>query len=393
MSEPRRPSRLAVSLNSLTRRKNLPLPEGAIRFDQGDPYFNTPAPIRRALAEAVDSGMVHYADPEGDPELRRVVAQRISERTGRAYAPRQTVITHGATAALAASILATVDPGAGVIIPEPSYSLYSDLVHMAGGVPLYVGCPPPEFSLDLDAIASLAPRASVMVLCHPCNPTGRVYTRDELEELGRIAERYDLLLISDEAYDHIIYQPETFASALDVRRLADRLVYIQTLSKTYAMTGWRIGYLVAPPEIAAACGRIHRTFVGPVNSAVQRAAMVALAHGDEWHLSMLHDYRVRRDLVVQALRESSNGHSIRAPEGTFYMLAPHPAGTSSEKMAELALQEGVAVRPGSEYGASGEGFVRIAFTTGIDDIVEGMARLKRAFERVGSAADSNARWR
>src|SRR5581483_1193225 len=130
---------------------------------------------------------------------------------------------------------------------------------------------------------------SVMVLCQPCNPTGRVYTRQELEELGRLAERYDLLLISDEAYDHIVYEPETFTSALDIRRLAERLVYTQTLSKTYAMTGWRIGYLVAPPEIAAGCARIHRTFVGPVNSAVQRAAIVALAHGDEWHLSMLHD--------------------------------------------------------------------------------------------------------
>jgi aspartate aminotransferase len=297
------------------------------------------------------------------------------------------VITHGATAALAAAILGTVDPGAGVIIPEPSYSLYSDLVHMAGGLPMYAPCPPPDFRPDIDAIAALAPRASVIVVCHPTNPTGHVYTRQELEELGRIAERHDLLLISDEAYDHIVYQPDAFTSALDVRRLADRLLYVQTLSKTYAMTGWRIGYLVAPPDLASACARIHRTFVGAVNSAVQRAAIVALAHGDEWHLSMLDEYRTRRDLVVQTLLEAPNGQRILPPDGTFYVLAPHPQGVSSEQMAELAAREGVAVRPGSEYGASAEGFVRIAFTRSTNEILEGMARLRRAFERVASAPD------
>jgi aspartate/methionine/tyrosine aminotransferase len=385
MSQRRLASKLAVGLVAQTRRKAQSLPRGVIRFDQGDPYFNTPLPIRRALAEAVDSGVVHYADPEGDPGLRQAVAQRISERTGRPYAPERTVVTHGATAALAAAILGTVDPGDGVIIPEPSYSLYSDLVHMAGGVPLYAASSAPEFRLDLEAIAALAPHARLILVCQPCNPTGSVYTRDELEGLASIAERYDLLLVSDEAYDHIVYEPETFTSALDLPSLADRLLYVQSFSKTYAMTGWRVGYLGVPQDLANACGRIHRTFVGPVNSAVQRAAMVALAHGDEWHLEMLQEYRERRDLVVQALRAASIGQPVHPPDGTFYVLAAHPAGVSSERMAEIALAEGVAVRPGSEYGASGEGFVRIAFTLAVDELIEGMARLTRAFENVANA--------
>jgi aspartate/methionine/tyrosine aminotransferase len=390
MTPRRRASRLAISLASLTRRKAQLLPPGVIRFDQGDPYFNTPEPIRHALMEAVESGVVHYADPEGDPMLRQAVADRISDRTGRTCAPNQTVITHGATAALAAAILATVDQGEGVIIPEPSYSLYADLVHMAGGVPLYAASPAPEFRLDIEAVEALAPRARIIVLCHPCNPTGTVYTRPELEEVARIAERYDLLLVSDEAYDHIVYQPEAFTSALDVRRLTERLLYVQTFSKTYAMTGWRVGYLVAPPDLAAACARIHRTLVGPVNSAVQRAAMVALAHGDEWHVDMLHEYRERRDLVVEALRDTPCGPPARPPEGTFYILAAHPDGVSSEQMAEIALREGVAVRPGSEYGASSEGFVRIAYTLGIDELLGGMARLRRAFE-IAAHAPSTAK--
>ena len=255
MNQTSRSSRLATNLMLRTRRKPRVVPQGTIRFDQGDPYFNTPEPIRRALSDAVDAGVVHYADPEGDPTLRRRVAERVSERSGRWYEQQQVTITHGATGGLAAAILGTVDPGDGVIIPEPSYSLYADLVRMAGGQPLYSACPPPEFRVDTRAMAALATRAKLVVLCHPCNPTGIVYTRDELEEVARIAERHDLLVLSDEAYDHVVYEPDMFTSALDIPGLAGRLLYVQTFAKTYAMTGWRVGYLVTPPDIGPACAR------------------------------------------------------------------------------------------------------------------------------------------
>ena len=319
-----------------TRRKPRVVPQGTIRFDQGDPYFNTPEPIRRALSDAFDAGVVHYADSEGDPTLRRRVAERVSERSGRWYEQQQVTITHGATGGLAAAILGTVDPGDGVIIPEPSYSLYADLVRMAGGQPLYSACPPPEFRVDTRAMAALATRAKLVVLCHPCNPTGIVYTRDELEEVARIAERHDLLVLSDEAYDHVVYEPDMFTSALDIPGLAGRLLYVQTFSKTYAMTGWRVGYLVTPPDIGPACARIQHTLVGPVNSAVQRAASVALAHGDEWHREMLERYRRRRDLVVDALGALSSSPP-RPPQGTFYIFARHPGGVTSEQMTKIAL--------------------------------------------------------
>src|SRR5262249_20345074 len=193
-----RASRLGLNLMSLTRRKSQVLPPGAIRFDQGDPHFNTPEPIPRALSAAVEAGIVHYSDPEGDPELRAAVAERVSARSARTYAAEQVLVTHGATGALTAAILGTVNPGDGVLIPEPSYSLYSDLVHMAGGQPLYVACPPTGFRIDLDAIERLAPRARVVVLCHPCNPTGTVYARHEIETVAEIASRYDLLVVADE---------------------------------------------------------------------------------------------------------------------------------------------------------------------------------------------------
>src|SRR5262249_50230086 len=159
---------------------------------------------------------VHYADPEGDPPLRSSVAAQLRARTGRDLTPQQVVITHGATGGLTAAILGAINPGDGVIIAEPSYSLYADLVLFAGGRPLHPPCPPPEFRLDLSAIESLAPDARALVLCNPCNPTGAVYTRTEIEEIARIADRYDLLLIADEAYDHIVYEPATYTSALSV---------------------------------------------------------------------------------------------------------------------------------------------------------------------------------
>ncbi len=381
-------SRLAHKLMTQTRRKSQVLPPGIIRFDQGDPFFNTPAPIRAAVADALEAGLVHYADPEGDPPLRNSVATQLSQRTGRGFVPEQVVITHGATGGLAAAILGIVDPGDGVIIPEPSYSLYADLVLFAGGRPLHPACPPPEFRLDLAAIESLAADARAIVLCNPCNPSGTVYTRAEIESVAAIAIRHDLLLIADEAYDHIVYEPKSYTSALSIADLANRLIYVQTFSKTYAMTGWRIGYVAAPADLAPACSRIHRTLVGPVNSAVQRAAAVALEHGDEWHAEMLAQYRDRRDLVVDALRRVTEA-PVLPPEGTFYILAAHPRTVSSERMVEVATDHGVAVRPGSEYGPSGEGFLRVSYSLQSDQVVDGMDRLTRAFYEVSRGSNAS----
>jgi aspartate aminotransferase len=377
----KRISRLAHTLMTHTRRKSPQLAPGIIRFDQGDPYYNTPLPIREALMTALDDGVVHYADAEGDPPLRSSVAAHLTGRTGKDVSPHQVVITHGATGGLAAAILGVVDADDGVIIPEPSYSLYADLVLFAGGRPLHPPCPPPHFRLDLAAIERLAPHARVLVLCNPCNPTGAVFSRTELEEIARIAQRHDLVVIADEAYDHIVYDPTSFTSTLSVPALADRLIYVQTFSKTYAMTGWRIGYVAAPSDLAAACGRIHRTLVGPVNSAVQRAAAVALQHGDEWHQQMLADYRERRDLVVAALEQASETPDV-PPAGTFYILAGHPRAVTSEQMVEIAARHGVAVRAGSEYGASGEGYVRVSYSLDRSEVIEGMSRLLRAFDEV-----------
>jgi aspartate/methionine/tyrosine aminotransferase len=357
------------------------LAPGTVRLDNGDPDFNTPAPIREAHAAALAAGDVHYAHPQGTAALRGALAAQVRSLAGRPYGPEQIVVTHGATGALTAAILATVDPGDRVILPEPTYSLYADLVLMAGGRPVYVPTERPSFHLDIDAIAEAAPGARLLIVCNPCNPTGAVYTREELLAVAKLARKQDLLLIADEAYDHIVYEPARFTSFLELADAAEQLVYVQSFSKTYAMTGWRLGYLAAPAWLATACARVHRTLNGPVNSAVQAAALAALSLDGAWSRKMLAEYAERRGLMMDAFRQS--GTEIRPPEGTFYAFVPHSAAVTSERMADLAAAGGVAVRPGTEYGPSGEGFVRVAFSAAREDLAVGLQRLAAAMAATG----------
>jgi aspartate/methionine/tyrosine aminotransferase len=339
----------------------------------GDPCFPTPDPIREALAQAVSSGFTHYAHSQGDPELREALAHLLSRRSRRLYTPDQVLITHGASAALAVVMLALLDPGQRLIIPEPTYSLYADLATVAGAEVVFVRHRP-DLHLDVEGIAAVAPGARMVVICNPCNPTGAVYPRAELEALADIAVEHDLMVVCDEAYDHIVYDGVEFTSALEIEALAERLIYVQSFSKTYAMTGWRVGYLAAPREVVAAAASLHRTFNGPVNSAVQRAALAATMLPEGWAEGMRREYQARRDVVLRAVRRYPDLR-LQPPEGTFYAFLGYRLPLASTEVAKLALERGVAVRAGEEYGPGGEGFIRIAFSTDLSLLAEGLERL------------------
>ncbi|HZV51332.1 MAG TPA: aminotransferase class I/II-fold pyridoxal phosphate-dependent enzyme [Candidatus Dormibacteraeota bacterium] len=346
---------------------------GVVSLIAGDPDFPTPDPIRAALAEAMASGFTRYAHSQGDPELREVLASLLSRRSRHVYTPEQVLVTHGASAALAAVMLAVLDPGQRVIIPEPTYSLYADLAALAGAEIAFVRHRP-DLHLDLDGIAAAAPGARMVVVCNPCNPTGAVYSRAELEALAVIAREHGLLVLCDEAYDHVVYEGVDFTSALEIEGLAEQLVYVQSFSKTYAMTGWRVGYLAAPPDLVVVAASLHRTFNGPVNSAVQRAALAAATLSEEWSEGMRREYQARRDLVVRMV-QGVPGVRLQPPQGTFYALLGYRLPLPSTEVARLALERGVAVRAGAEYGPGGEGFVRIAFSADRTLLVEGLERL------------------
>lgn len=363
--------------------------EGAISLSMGEPDFPTPEPILRAAKQALADGWTFYGDFDGDRELRSAIAQRIEGITRRPCGIEEIVVTHGATAGIAAAIVATVDPGNRVVIPEPTYSLYHDLTRLVGGIPVPVPVGA-DHHLDLAALERALPGARLIMLCNPCNPTGTVFSGAELQRLARLLDGTDTLALVDEAYDHFVYGGE-FASCLSIPGLPERLIHVQTFSKTYAMTGWRIGYVAAPHDIARAIARAHRTFNGPINAAVQRAALCALSDDGALVKPMFDVYARRRDLMVGLLRRIP-GLEFRAPEGAFYVFAKYRNGLPAAELARRLGEGGVMVRAGSEFGASGEGHIRISFAASEPDIEEGLRRLRAVLDRVqaepGARADA-----
>lgn len=349
-----------------------------VRLNMGEPDFDTPQPIIDAAVQALAQGYTHYVDLNGDPELRALIAGQAGALSGREVNPDQVLISHGGAAGITSTILATVNPGDRVIIPEPTYSLYVDAVALAGGVPVQVPNRA-DHHLDLAAIdREVRQGAALITICNPVNPTGAVFSGAELAALGELLQGTDTLVMVDEAYANLIYSDEPFTCALAVPELAGRLVYVQTLSKTYAMTGWRIGYVIAEPVVAEAIRLVHRTFNSAVNAAVQRAAITALTSGDEFTAPMRHTYAARRDLVLE-LVDTIPGASMVVPEGAFYAFVRYPGNQPSTQVAALLAQHGVIVRAGAEYGPSGEGHVRLSFAAEPQVLREGLRRMGEVF--------------
>jgi len=369
-----RPSEVAARLARHSLRPVVAQPPaGTVSLAIGEPDFDTPDVIVAAAVEALRCGETHYVDQNGLPELRTVLASQLTALAGAAYEPNQVAVTHGATAALAASVLAVVNAGDRVVIPEPCYSLYGDLVHLAGGVPIFVPARD-DLHWDLDALRVATRGARLVIYSNPCNPTGVVHSAVELAVLGEMLAGTETLVIADEAYHAIVYDRDTFTSTLSIESLRDRTVYVQTLSKTYAMTGWRIGYVAGPAEVIAAASRIHRTFNGSLNAAVQRAGLTALSHGVALAAPMLEEYRKRRAVFFERLAEIPD-LAARMPDGTFYAFARYRRQVSSTEFAHRLRDAGVQVRAGIEYGRTGEGHVRFSFASDIATIHQAMDRV------------------
>ncbi|WP_327723588.1 pyridoxal phosphate-dependent aminotransferase [Streptomyces europaeiscabiei] len=346
-----------------------------ISLAMGEPDFATPPRVRLAAAQALEAGHTHYTDPQGDPELRTALAERVGALKGSCVAPRQVLVTHGGSAALAAAIMAVVNPGDRVVFPDPTYSLYADLVNLAGGtcvpVPLR-----PDLHWDLDALAQSLRGAALFVFCNPSNPTGAVHTAEELAALADLIADTGTLVLADEAYGELIYTEAPFTSALQVPGLAERTLYCQTFSKSYAMTGWRLGYLAGPQGVISAAARVHATVNGSVNSAVQRAALTALSTADADIRRMRQAYGARRTLMLDELFQIPGLHT-HALQGAFYAFPSYDADVPSADLVRHLRGHGVAVRPGSEFGAAGEGHIRLSYAAAPKDIVEGVRRLGR----------------
>ena len=350
-------------------------PAGAISLAQGEPDFPTPEPVIEALCQAARGGYTRYGDMNGDPELRAAIAERASRIAGAPYSERAVLVSHGGAAAITAAILATVNPGDRVILPEPTYSLYLDAVQLAGGRPVFVPTRP-DRHLDPGPLAAELTGAAMVVLCNPVNPTGAVFGAAELDWLGQQLAGTDTLVLADEAYADIVYDGQPFTSMLAVPSLRERLIYVQTLSKTYAMTGWRVGYAVAAPDITAAIRHVHRTMNSAVNAAVQRAALAAISIGPSLAEPMLAAYQERRDFVAGRIA-AMDGLDATRPAGAFYSFARYASPRPAAEVTAKLLDGGVVVRSGPEFGPSGEGHIRLSFATSMDNLREGLDRIER----------------
>ncbi|MBB3307024.1 MULTISPECIES: aminotransferase class I/II-fold pyridoxal phosphate-dependent enzyme [unclassified Enterobacter] len=346
-----------------------------VSLAMGEPDFDTPPRIVQAAVEALQAGYTHYAPLLGDKALCSALANEVSAQSGNAVKAGEILVTHGGTAGLAAAILSIVNPGDRVVIPDPTYSLYADLVNLAGGICVPMPCRA-DLHWDLDRLDSALDGAKLFVFCNPGNPTGIVHSRAEIEALGQLVNQHDTLVIADEAYSDLVFTDRPFTSVLHIPAFAGRTLFCQTFSKSYAMTGWRVGYLAGPAEMIAAAARVHNTVNGSVNSAVQRAALVALTQCKDDVKRMYDVYRQRRVLMMEGLSAIPE-LKLNEPEGAFYCFPAYSLPIPAIDMVSLLREQGIAVRPGSEFGAAGEGHLRLSYAASSEAITEGVRRLKR----------------
>lgn len=349
-----------------------------IHMELGKPFADTPQHIKDATIAAIQAGKVHYSDLPGILPLREAIAAKLARQNGMEVTPDQVVVTNGLTHGSYAALMAFIDDGDEVILLEPYYPQHIGKIELAGGVPVPVSLDvAKDYAIDAARIeASITDRTKMIVLINPCNPTGRVYSREELMALSEIAIRHDLIVVSDEVYEEIVYDDANHISIASLPGMAERTVTLFAFTKSYAMDGWRIGYLAAPKAAIGAILKITANDVTHVNTFIQEGALAAL-NGDPAVLAQLiADDRAKRDRVVTRLNQIS-GVTCPWPQGTIYAFADISSlGLTAQNMAERLMDEaGVVVEAGSFYGAAGEGHLRLCFgAPSMDEIDEALDR-------------------
>ena len=357
--------------------------DDAISLGVGEPDFVTPWHISEAGISGIEKGYTMYTSNWGMPELRQELARNLAARCGVEYDPdRELLITVGVSEGLDLAMRAVLNPRDEVISPEPTYVSYESCTVLAEGVFVPVSTTVEnQFRVKAaDIEERVTSRTKAILLGYPNNPTGAVMERADLEEIADVARRHDLLVISDEIYDQLVYgiKHTCFASLPGMK---ERTIFLGGFSKAYAMTGWRIGYAAAPAEIIEAMTKIHQYTIMCVPIMAQMAAIEALKSGEAAVREMVADYDRRRRVMVKGL--NAIGLSCFEPKGAFYAFpSVKVTGLSSQDFAErLLLEERVAVIPGSAFGDSGEGYVRCCYATALDDIREALRRMRRFVQR------------
>ena len=350
-----------------------------VHLEIGEPDFDTPGPIVRAGIESLQKGKTHYAPVNGVWQLREAIARRLSERHGVSVDPSCVLISPGAKVMIFAIIHSLVDPGDEVIYAAPVYPAYEAAVLMAGATPVQVVLDEKrEFRFSLDEMARrITPKTKMIVINTPQNPTGGVLTLDDLKGVARLARQHDLLILSDEIYSEIYYDTPT-AGMLDVADIKDRLLLVNGFSKTYAMTGWRVGYSVVPKDLVPTVNLFMNNSVSSTSTFCQLAAIEAFTPETTAIVEkMVQEFRNRRDVFVDGLNAIPGIRCLK-PHGAFYLFPNISSlGLTSKDVADRLLNEaGVAALPGTAFGAQGEGYLRFSFANSLANIETALERIR-----------------
>jgi aminotransferase len=359
--------------------------QDVISLGIGEPDFTTPEPILRAGIRSLEDGQTHYTSNSGILELRQAIADQINTLYGVAYEARSEIlVTVGVSEALYLSMVAVLDPGDEVIVPTPCFVAYQAEVILAGGVPVPLPTRVEDaFQVSAEALEALiTPRTKALLIGYPNNPTGAVMTRERMSDLARVAEAHDLLVISDEIYDRLVYGGHQHVCFAGLPGMRERTITLGGFSKAYAMTGWRIGYAAGPALLLAEMRKVHQYTIMSAPTTAQIAALEALQSGEPHVEAMVAEYDRRRRLIVGGLNEL--GLPTFEPKGAFYAYPSIAAtGMTDEVFAEALLgEERVAVVPGNAFGGDGT-FVRCSYATAYDKIEQALERIQRFMRRHG----------
>ncbi|MBX5436192.1 MAG: aminotransferase class I/II-fold pyridoxal phosphate-dependent enzyme [Alicyclobacillaceae bacterium] len=352
--------------------------DDVISLGVGEPDFVTPWHIREACVYALERGYTSYTSNRGLPELRQAIAEYLTGFDLHYDPERELLVTIGGSEAIDICLRAIITPGDEVLLPEPAYVSYRPCAVLAGARPVAVPTRAEDgFRLTSEQLArAVTPRTKALILCYPNNPTGAVMDGADLAAVAKVVEDHDLLVISDEIYAELTYG-RRHVSIASLPGMRDRTVLVSGMSKAFAMTGWRIGYAAAPPDIMDAMLKIHQYTILCAPVMGQLAALEALRNGRAEKERMVERYDQRRRLIVQGLNDL--GLRCHEPKGAFYAFPDiRSTGLSSEEFAERLLQEArVAVVPGNVFGEAGEGFVRCSYATSMDQIQRALERMER----------------
>jgi len=351
-----------------------------IHFEIGQPDFDTFANIRQAGIRAIEEGKTRYTPPPGIPALRKVIAESAGRQRGLHFEPEQVVVSPGAKPNLFFTALALIEPRDEVLYPDPGFPTYRAMIDVAGGIPVPVPLDEEnDFSFDLQAFDRLvSDRTRLIILNSPGNPTGGIVPLADLKHIARLAHKHDCWVLSDEIYGGIVYDGLKVDSIATLPGMIARTIIVDGFSKTYGMTGWRLGYGIMPAGLAARIDLLLTHSVGCTAHFTQFAGLEALSGPQDEAAAKVREYEARRDLIVDGLRMIP-GVTCRKPQGAFYVFPSIKAfGRKSSEVTDILLEEaGVAVLPGSSFGQYGEGYLRLSYATSNENIIKGLERMRQ----------------